>query len=64
MTLFVTYVSEDGDQLVVALSIELKKSQVMTDVPRFINTQTGEIYSKQVYEEKQATDPSLAPTTA
>ena len=45
MTLYVTYLSENGDQLIVALSVELDKSHVMTDNPRYINILTSKISS-------------------
>ena len=43
MTLFVTYLSDNGEQLIVALSIELLKAHVMTESPRFFNRKTGKV---------------------
>ena len=60
MTLFVTYLSENGEQLIVALSIELLKSHVMTDTPRFINKSTGKITTAK----EAAAAAEVAPTTA
>ena len=41
MTLYVTYVSDEGDQLIVALSVQLHKSHVMTDNLRYFDMEAG-----------------------
>ena len=60
MSLYVTYVSDDGDSLIVALSVDLEKSHVMTDNARDFDSASGEISTK-----KGSISPSKAgPTTA
>ena len=48
MQLYVTYVSEDGESLIVALSVDLENSHAMTDAPRAIKMTSEEIAAMQL----------------
>ena len=61
MTLYVTYMGDEDDQLVVALSIWLEKSHVMTDNMRYFNKETGKFTSVPTTSKKAQGE---APTTA
>ena len=45
MTLYVTYLSEEGDQLIVALYVQLHKSHIMTDSLRYFDMEAGKFTS-------------------
>lgn len=48
MQLYVTYLSEDGESLVVALNVDLKNSHAMTDAPRAIKMTKDEIAAMEI----------------
>ena len=54
MQLYVTYVSDDGNSLVVALSVDLERSHAMTDTPRLIKANNDEISDISKYTESAA----------